>query len=112
MKSTDEKIAQMLWRDILQLSLKPFAWHFEFNSIQTITRGTKFRVAAKFITGWVEIQQEHENLFAVNINPDNYNGKLTYESVSSQNLVSVIDRVLTEGVLCDNSNSQEYRIAV
>jgi len=107
----DESTAKHIWHDILQNSMKPFGWKFEFNSVSTIPNGTSFKVNANYVVGMIKIQQKENNAFDVTITPDNF-GDLLYEDVTAEDLVSVIDRVLTQGIFADNRESTEYRIAV
>lgn len=108
----NEKIAKHIWHDILQNSMKPFKWGFEFRTVKTIDNGTAFRVSTKFITGWVEIQQTDGDVYDVTIKPDLLGGGLHYEGLTSDKLVLQIDRVLSEGILSDNTDSQNYKVAV
>lgn len=109
-KEYDEDVAKHIWHDILQCSMKPFGWGFEFNSVKTIPNGTSFRVNTAYIIGKVEIQQKGE-CYTVSINPDNYGGLLIYEDISADNLVSTIDRVVREGIIVDNRKPQKTPIA-
>lgn len=110
--NNDEKIAKMIWHDILQCSMKPLGWGFDPRTIQTIENGTTFRVNAPFLRGWVKIQQETDGHFKVGIKPDTFGSELTYDSVSSDKLISTIDRVLSQGIIVDNRKPTECRIAV
>lgn len=107
----NETIAQHIWHDILQNSRKPWKWGFEFRTVKTIDNGTAFRVRTKFIIGWVEIQQNND-VYDITIKPDFMEGGLSYNGITSDNLVYQIDCVLTEGILSDNTNFLEYRTAV
>lgn len=109
----NEKIAKHIWHDILQNSIKPFTWGFEFRTVKTIDNGTAFRVNTKFIKGWVEIQQKNDDdVYDVTIKPDLLGGGLHYENITSDKLVLQIDRVLSEGVLSNNTDSHDYQVAV
>ena len=109
----NEIIAKHIWHDILQCSMKPFTWGFEFRTVKTIDNGTAFRVSTKFITGWVEIQQPtDDDAYDVTIKPDLLGGGLHYEGLTSNKLVLQIDRILSEGILSDITDSQNYQVAV
>lgn len=109
----NENIAKHIWHDILQCSMKPFKWGFEFRSVKTIDNGTAFRVSTKFISGWVEIQQKNDDdVYDVTVRPDFLEGGLHYEGITSDKLVLQIDRILQEGILSDNTDSQNYKVAV
>lgn len=108
-----EKIAKHIWHDILQNSKKPFKWGFEFRTVKTIDNGTAFRVNTKFMTGWVEIQQKNDDdVYDVRIKPDFLEGGLRYEGITSDKLVLQIDRVISEGILSDNTDSHDLKVAV
>lgn len=106
----NECVAKHIWNDILQCSMKPFAWRFEFKSVKAIENGTSFRVNANFIIGLVEIRQTG-SCYTITIKPDNYGGSLIYEDITADNLVSTIDRVVREGIIVDNTQSQKNPIA-
>lgn len=108
----NENVAKHIWHDILQCSRIPLKWCFDLNSIQVIENGTTFRVNAPFVRGWVKIQQESDGHFKVGIKPDTFGSELTYKSVSSDKLISLIDRVLSQGILTENIEPMEYRVAV
>lgn len=108
----NEKIAKHIWHDILQCSTKPFTWGFEFRTVKTINNGTAFRVNTKFISGWVEIQQTDDDVYDVTVRPDFLEGGLHYEGITSDKLVLQIDRILQEGILSENTESQNYKVAV
>lgn len=108
----NELIAKTIWHDILQCSRIPLKWCFDINNILTIENGTSFRVNAPFVRGWVKIQQETDGHFKVSIKPDTFGSELTYESVSSEKLIPTIDRVLSQGILTENTEPHNYRVAV
>lgn len=106
----NENIAKHIWHDILQNSMKPFGWCFEFNTVKAILNGTSFRVNTDYVVGVVEIQQTG-NCYTVTIRPDNYGGSLIYEDITSDKLVSQIDGVLREGIIVDNRESHKEHFA-
>lgn len=108
----NENVAKHIWHDILQCSRIPLKWCFDMRTVQVIENGTTFRVNAPFVRGWVKIQQETDGHFKVSIKPDTFGSELTYESVSSEKLISTIDRVLSQGILTENTEPQSYRVAV
>ena len=108
----NENVARYIWHDILQCSRTPLKWGFDIRTVQVIENGTTFRVNAPFVRGWVKIQQETDGHFKVSIKPDTFGSELTYESVSSEKLISTIDRVLSQGILTENTEPQSYRVAV
>lgn len=108
----NEEVARHIWNDIIQHSSKPFRWGLEFRTVKTIPHGTSFRVSTDYIVGRVDITQEQQDCYTVNIKPDNFGGSLLYKYITSENLVSQIDRILTEGIIVENLEPQEYRTAV
>lgn len=109
----NEKVAKHIWHEILQCSKIPLRWCINLATVKTIDNGTAFRVNTKFIKGWVEIQQKNDDdVYDVTIKPDLLGGGLHYEGITSQDLVLQIDRVLSKGVLSNNTDSQNYKVAV
>lgn len=108
----NENVAKYIWHDILQCSRTPLKWGFDIRTVQVIENGTTFRVNAPFVRGWVKIQQETDGHFKVGIKPDTFGSELTYESVSSEKLIPTIDRVLSQGILTENTEPHNYRVAV
>lgn len=108
----NELIAKMIWHDILQCSITPLKWGFDIRTVKVIDNGTAFRVNAPFVRGWVKIQQDSDRFFKVGIKPDTFGSELTYESVASDNLIPTIDRVLSKGILTENTEPHNYRVAV
>lgn len=92
-----ENIAKHIWHDVLQKSLLPFRWKFDFSSIKTIDNGTAFRVEGK-MKAWIMIMSNPNiQLFKVVINSDNGNKPIEYKNVQQHNVVSVIDQIIEHG---------------
>ncbi len=108
----NESIAKYIWHDILQNSQSPLRWRFDVSSIRVIENGTTFRVNSPFVRGWVRIQQESDGSFKVGIKPDTFGSELTYQSVTQEKLISTIDRVLSQGILTENTEPTELMVAV
>lgn len=99
-----------IWSDILQHSALPLTWGFKYSSVKKSTGGTTFRVNTDFIVGMVEIQQTND-CYTVTIKPDNLVGGFVYQEVSPENLVSLINGVIKEGVLSDNTSHKPLHAA-
>lgn len=108
MTTEDQKLADYIWNDVLQKSVKPFLWHFDYGTVRTIHHGTSFRVVADYVTGLVKIRVREDGNFSVGIIPDGFPNELTYEGLTCENLVYTIDRVLTKGIFIDNTESRGY----
>lgn len=104
----NEETAQYIWNNALQRSSKPFSWGLDFSSIQTIERGTSFRVKAAL----VKIQLEKVGLFKVIIIPDDkQKSRIVCERLILGRLVSTIDDAVKQGSFSEKQISHE-RIAV
>lgn len=111
-EQNNERAAKYIWHEILQCSLTPLQWGFDPRTVKVVERGTSFEIHTKFMDGCVRIQQDNEGSFKVGIKPESFESELTYESVSSEELISTIDGVVREGVLTDNTKHTEYYVAV
>ena len=105
----NETIAKHIWHDILQCSRRPLAWGLELESIKVIENGTSFKVDS-MIQGLVKIQK-YEDSYSITILPDNIGGTLAYMA-KEEKLISTIDEVVRQGILCKNTDSPTLRIAV
>ena len=108
----NERVAKHIWHEILQCSQTPLLWGLDPGTVKVVERGTSFKIHTKFMNGCVKIQQDNKGNFKVGIKPESFGSELTYESVSSEKLISAIDRVVREGILTDNKKHTEYYVAV
>ena len=107
----NEEVAKHIWHDILQNSKIPWTWGLEFSTVKTIKCGTAFYVRAT-ISGWVKIQQDVKGSFNIGFKPDGFGSYLTFDNLNSQEVISTIDRIVKEGVLLENIEPKEYKVAV
>jgi hypothetical protein len=91
----DERIAQYIWHESLQKSIKPLSWGISLSTIKVIESGTAFRIRGKF-NGVVKIlYNQKRNIYKVMIKSDFENKPIVYKNVLLKNLVPVIDQVIT-----------------
>lgn len=91
----DDKIARLIWKEILQRSVKVLTWGFVFATVQSTPYGTKFYVSGSR-TGWVSIQQEPgTNLYNISITPDG-DIPCIFDRVAKDEVVDVIDEQLKQ----------------
>ena len=90
----DEQTAKTIWHDALQNSTKPLTWGICFKSIKAISNGTSFHVD-KMKSVISIICLSGLQLYRVVILPDNSKKSIVYENVKLENIVPVIDQVIT-----------------
>lgn len=106
----DERIAQHIWHESLQNSIKPLSWGISLSTIKVIESGTAFRIRGKF-NGVVKIlYNQKRNIYKVIIKSDFENKPIVYGNVLLKNLVSVIDQVLSKSVKSRKPEYEEHGI--
>lgn len=101
----DERVAQHIWHESLQISIKPLSWGIDLSTVQVIESGTAFRIRGKF-NGLVKIlYNQQRNNYKVMIKSDFENTPIVYEDVLLNKIVSIIDQVLSKS---EKSRKPEY----
>lgn len=90
----EEQTARIIWHDALQKSIKPLTWGIRFGSAKASKSGTRFSVsnpAAK-----VFISSKGQNFKITVVRTRQKGCACSYENVNLSDIVSTIDRILTE----------------
>ena len=89
------------------------SWGVDPNTVKTITDGLQFHVQGFKITGIVKITYDYgQDLFRINIQPDNNTPPITHEEVFLDQLVSLIDEDVEKTDDYQKRICEEYGIMI